>query len=218
MYKQPTVFGTAGQKSDFDPEEASSRRFTATAVPTCRSAKEPCREICEAAAGQQAVRQHHDAGRGFPAGADSGQRLEHGLGDQGHHSPRTPAKNLKAFNIGRKLALEPRAAAAQARARNLAPPGHQQGENPPQDPGCSAGHMADQFEKLVQGAMKSMRDLPEETEVRSSPCGHLRPAAVRERIAYAKQYLEIVRGVYKPRLGGEKVCRHARRSSGTWPR
>ena len=52
-------------------------------------------------------------------------------------------KNLKAFNIGRKLALEPRALPQQARAGDVGAAGHQQGPHPPQDAAASAARCAD---------------------------------------------------------------------------
>jgi hypothetical protein len=62
-----------------------------------------------AAAGQQAVRQHHDARRGLSARADSGVGAQHRLGDQGHHPPRAPPQS-------QGLQHRPQAGAGAARA------------------------------------------------------------------------------------------------------
>jgi len=107
---------------------------------------------------------------------------------------REQRRNMKAFNIGRKLALEPRALPKKPepdtwdhlvtnKSRIL------------RKTRFRGRRYADQFEKLVQGAMKQMRDLPE---------GSKYDLAVRiydliqyQDHALAKQYLEQVRKVYR---------------------
>jgi indolepyruvate ferredoxin oxidoreductase len=101
---------------------------------------------------------------------------------------------MKAFNIGRKLALEPRVL-----------PKKPEPQTPEQlvtnksrilrKTRTFGRQVADQFEKLVQGSMKQMRDLPE---------GSKYDLAVRiydliqyQDASFAKQYLEQVRKVYR---------------------
>jgi indolepyruvate ferredoxin oxidoreductase len=71
-------------------------------------------------------------------------------------------KNLKAFNIGRKLALEP-ARCRTSRPRDVGAARHEQDADHPPHAAVRA-HASMAFEKLVQGAMKQMRDLPEEAK------------------------------------------------------
>ena len=86
-YKQPTVYTLLG-KQDFDPEAPA--RGDLRDLPARDVLRQEHLRAVRAAAGQQAVRQHHDAGPGLPARADPGVGLEHRLGDQGLDPPGAP--------------------------------------------------------------------------------------------------------------------------------
>src|SRR5437868_11260567 len=103
-------------------------------------------------------------------------------------------RNLKAFNIGRKLALEPKALPNKphaetwdqlvtSKARIL------------RKTNFRGRSKAERFEAIVNGAMKLMRDLPPRAKY---------DLAIRvydlmqyQDIAYAKRYLEAIRGIYR---------------------
>src|SRR5690348_8476358 len=72
-------------------------------------------------------------------------------------------KNLKAFNIGRKLALEPRALPRKPEPETWEQLVTNKGRilRKTRTFGRTASM---RFEKLVQGAMKQLRDLPEEAK------------------------------------------------------
>src|SRR6202021_294826 len=72
-------------------------------------------------------------------------------------------KNLKAFNIGRKLALEPRALPRKPEPETWLHLVTNKGKILRKTKFFGRTH-ADGFEKLVQFATKSMRDLPEESK------------------------------------------------------
>ena len=104
LHKQPTVLTLLGDRISTPKNSATASSSQCTA--------EHCfarnlSDLCEQRLGSK-LRQHHDAGRGLSAGPDPRLATQHRLGHQGHASGATPHE-LKAFNIGRKLALEPRA-------------------------------------------------------------------------------------------------------------
>jgi indolepyruvate ferredoxin oxidoreductase len=103
-------------------------------------------------------------------------------------------RNLKAFNIGRKLALEPRVLPMKPQPETW----DQLVQNKVRvlrKSGWGGKKAAEQFEQIVQGAMKQMRELPEETKY---------DLAIRvydliqyQDVSLAKRFIELVRGVYR---------------------
>jgi indolepyruvate ferredoxin oxidoreductase len=158
-----------------------------------------------AAAGLQALRQHHDVGVAFQLGfiPVSAWSIAWAIKDS---IKRDHRKNLKAFNIGRKLALEPRALPNK--------PAPETWEQLVTNKvrilrrnrwGGRSKAMA--FEKLVHHAMKQMRDLPEDQKY---------DLAVRiydlmqyQNADLARDYIERVRKIYKRDCASEvEAARH----------
>jgi indolepyruvate ferredoxin oxidoreductase len=190
LYRQPTVYTLLG-KEDFDPEKMRDEIF-AHARPEHSFAKN-LSELCEQRLGSKLYANIMMLGVAFQLGyiPVRAHSIAWAIKDS---IKRDHRKNLKAFNIGRKLALEPRALPNKPtpetwdqlvtnkvrilRRQRLV------GRN-----------RAMAFEKLVQGAMKQMRDLPD---------GAKYDLALRiydlmqyQGVDFAKQYVENVRRVYR---------------------
>jgi indolepyruvate ferredoxin oxidoreductase len=190
MYRQPTVSGLLG-KQDFDPEVLRADIFD-----HCRqenSFAQDLGEICEQRLGSKLYVNIMMLGVAYQLGLIpvSGRSIAWAIKDSIRRDHR---KNLKAFNIGRKIALEPRALPRKPapetweqlvtnksrilrRTRFLGPA------------------LAMRFEKICQGAMKQMRDLPEPSKYDLAL--RIYDIMQYERPAYAKRYVELVRGVYR---------------------
>ena len=103
-------------------------------------------------------------------------------------------KNLKAFNIGRKLALEPRALPNKPAPETWG----QLVTNKSRiirRSGMRGRTLSMAFEKLVEGAMKQMRDLSAEAQYDFAV--RIYDLLMYQDIALAKRYVEIIRAVYK---------------------
>ncbi len=94
--------------------------------------------------------------------------------------------------------------------------GHQQGPHSPQDAALFGRSLAMRFERLVQGAMKQMRDLPESAKYDLTL--RIYDLMQYQDYAFAKRYLELVRGVYRRDSARARIRRHRCRRSGIWPR
>ena len=103
-------------------------------------------------------------------------------------------KNLKAFNIGRKLALEPRALPKKPEPETWLHLVTIKGKILRKTRAFGRKH-ADAFEKIVQGAMKVMRDLPE--ELKFDLTLRIYDLLQYENAAYAKAYVEQVRKMFR---------------------
>ena len=208
-YRQPTVNTLLG-KQDFDPE-ALRRRSSSRCRPE-HSYAQNLSELCEQRLGSKLYANIMMLGAGLPARADPGvgRSIAWAIKDSIRREHR---KNLKAFNIGRKLALEPRALPSKPepvtweqlvtnKSRILRRTRISAGPWP-----C--------FEKLVQGAMKQMRNLPEQAKYDLAL--RIYDLMQYQNAAYAKRYIELVRGVYR-RDRPNAVRRHGRRDLGTSPK
>ena len=189
-YKQPTVYTLLG-RNDFDPDALREEIFE-HCQPDSSFARN-LSELCEQRLGSKLYANIMMLGVAFQLGLIpvSPRSIAWAIKDSIRRDHR---KNLKAFNIGRKLALEPRALPRKPvpetwlqlvtnKVRIL------------RKTSLSGRNVAMQFERLVQGAMKQMRDLPEEAKYDLA----LRIYDVLQYQDYpmAKWYVELVRGVYR---------------------
>jgi indolepyruvate ferredoxin oxidoreductase len=189
-HKQPTVFHLLG-KSDFDPEQLRQDIFD-----TCRvehSYAKNLSELCEQRLGSKQYMNIMMLGVAFQLGLIpvSAHSIAWAIKDSIRRDHR---KNLKAFNIGRKLALEPRALPKKPQAETW----EQLVTNKVRIIRKSVAfgrHHAMRFEKIVQGAMKQFRDLPEEPKYDLTL--RIYDLMQYEGATYAKRYLDAVRTVYK---------------------
>jgi indolepyruvate ferredoxin oxidoreductase len=189
-YKQPTVYTLLG-KNDFDPD-ALREEILEHCKPDSSFARN-LSELCEQRLGSKLYANILMLGVAFQLGLIpvSPRSIAWAIKDSIRRDHR---KNLKAFNIGRKLALEPRAL-----PRKPVPETWEQLVTNKlrilRKTTLSGRNIAMQFDRLVQGAMKQMRDLPEESKYDLA----LRIYDVLQYQDYplAKWYVELVRGVYR---------------------
>ncbi|HEY2588121.1 MAG TPA: DUF6537 domain-containing protein [Tepidisphaeraceae bacterium] len=190
MYRQPTVNALLG-KEDFDPEILRRDIFE-----HCRqehSFAQDLGEICEQRLGSKLYVNIMMLGVAYQLGLIpvSGRSIAWAIKDSIRRDHR---KNLKAFNIGRKIALEPRAL-----PRKPAPETWEQlvtnKSRIIRRTRMFGPTLAMRFEKIVQGAMKQMRDLPEPSKYDLAL--RIYDIMQYESPAYAKRYVELVRGVYR---------------------
>lgn len=190
LHKQPTILTLLGQ-SDFDTDALREEIYD-----HCRadlSFAKNLSEICEKRLGSKQFVNIMILGVAYQLGLIpvSAHSIAWAIKDS---IKRDHRRNLKAFNIGRKLALEPRVLPMKPQPETW----EQLVTNKIRilrRGGRGGKKAAEQFEQLVQGAMKQFRDLPEEAKY---------DLAVRvydltqyEDAAYAKRYLDLVRGVYR---------------------
>ena len=188
-HKQPTVFALLGRE-DFDPDALRDE-----IVGHCRpdhSYAKNLSQLCEERLGSKQYVNIMMLGVAFQLGVIpvSAHSIAWAIKDTIRRDHR---KNLKAFNIGRKLALEPRALPGRPepvtweqlvtnklrilRRENL---GRQK---------------AIRFETLVHGAVKHMRDLPEPAKYDLAL--RIYDLLQYQDDAYAKRYVDAVKGVYR---------------------
>ncbi|HZN68541.1 MAG TPA: DUF6537 domain-containing protein, partial [Tepidisphaeraceae bacterium] len=189
-FKQPTVYGLLGRQ-DFDPDALREEIFA-----HCRHDQSFARnlsDLCEQRLGSKLYANLMMLGVAFQLGLIpvSAWSIAWAIKDS---IKRDHRKNLKAFNIGRKLALEPRAL-----PRKPEPETWEQlvknKERILRKTRLFGRTWAMSYEKVVQGAMKQMRDLPE---------GAKYDLALRiydlmqyQDESLAKQYVAKVREVYR---------------------
>jgi indolepyruvate ferredoxin oxidoreductase len=189
-YKQPTVYGLLGRQ-DFDPEALREEIFANSRAD--QSFAKNLSELCEQRLGSKLYANLMMLGVAFQLGLIpvSAWSIAWAIKDS---IKRDHRKNLKAFNIGRKLALEPRAL-----PRKPEPETWQQLVTNKvrilRKTRLFGRDWSMNFEKLVHGAMKQMRDLPE-------PAKYDLALRVYDLMQYqdetlAKRYLERVRSVYR---------------------
>ena len=189
-YRQPTVYTLLGRE-DFDPEVLRDGIFEYTRPE--HSFAQNLSDLCEQRLGSKLYVNIMMLGVAYQLGLIpvSARSIAWAIKDSIRREHR---KNLKAFNIGRKLALEPRAL-----PRKPAPETWEQLVTNKgrilRKTRMFGPALAMKFEKMVQGAMKQMRDLPEQSKY---------DLAVRiydlmqyQNPAYAKRYTDLVRGVYR---------------------
>ncbi|HSZ56984.1 MAG TPA: DUF6537 domain-containing protein [Tepidisphaeraceae bacterium] len=189
-YRQPTVFTLLG-KEDFDPEALRE-----DILEYCRPEHffaQDLSELSEQRLGSKLYANIMMLGVAYQLGLIpvSARSIAWAIKDSIRREHR---KNLKAFNIGRKIALEPRAL-----PRKPAP---ETWEQLVTNKGrilrrtkIFGPALAMKFEKLVQGATKQMRDLPEQAKYDLAL--RIYDLMQYQNPAFAKRYIDLVRGVYR---------------------
>ncbi|CAN5432253.1 indolepyruvate ferredoxin oxidoreductase family protein [soil metagenome] len=190
MPKQPTVFGLLG-RSDFDPEKLRQEVFAHSRVE--HSFAKNLSELCEQRLGSKLYANIMMLGVAYQLGLIpvSAHSIAWAIKDSIRRDHR---KNLKAFNIGRKLALEPRAIPN----RPVPETWEQLVTNKVRiirKSKMRGRTLAMDFERLVQGAMKQLRDLPEEAKY--DVAIRIYDLLMYQDLALAKRYVELVRSVLK---------------------
>jgi indolepyruvate ferredoxin oxidoreductase len=190
LHKQPTVYGLLGRQ-DFDPELLRDE-----VLAHCReegSYAKNLSQLCEERLGSKQYVNIMMLGVAFQLGLIpvSAWNIAWAIKDS---IKREHRKNLKAFNIGRKLALEPRALPNKPQPETW----QQLVTNKTRILRKSrlfGRSLSMRFEQLVQGAVKQMRDLPEESKYDLT-------LRIYDLLQYqddklAKRYVELVRGLYR---------------------
>ncbi len=190
LHKQPTVYGLLG-RDDFEPEELREEIYN-----HCRpdvSFAKNLSEICEQRLGSKQFVNIMMIGVAYQLGLIpvSAHSIAWAIKDTIRREQR---RNMKAFNIGRKLALEPRALPKKPEPQTPEQLVTNKSRILRKTRWFGRKH-ADQFEKLVQGAMKQMRDLPEESKYDLAL--RIYDLIQYQDAALAKQYVERVRKVYR---------------------
>ncbi len=190
MHKQPTVFGLLG-RSDFDPEKLRQEIFAHSRA-ECSYAKN-LSELCELRLGSKLYANIMMLGVAYQLGLIpvSAHSIAWAIKDSIRRDFR---KNLKAFNIGRKLALEPRAIPNRPTPETW----EQLVTNKVRiirKSKMRGRTLAMDFEKVVQGAMKQLRDLSE--ELKYDVAIRIYDLTMYEEVSLAKRFVELVRIVYK---------------------
>ncbi len=189
-YRQPTVYGLLGRE-DFDPE-ALRQQIIEHCRPDHSFAKN-LSELCEQRLGSKLYANIMMLGLAYQLGVIpvSAHSIAWAIKDTIRRDHR---KNLKAFNIGRKLALEPRAL-----PNKPAPVTWEQlvtNKSRILRKSSRGGRThADAFEKLVRSAMKSMRELP--ASAMYDLAMRIYDLTQYQDIALARTYMETIRKVYR---------------------
>ncbi|HVT91059.1 MAG TPA: DUF6537 domain-containing protein [Tepidisphaeraceae bacterium] len=190
LHKQPTVFTLLG-KQDFDPEKLQQDVFD-----HCRaehSYAKDLSELCEQRLGSKQFVNIMMLGVAYQLGLIpvSASAIGWAIRDTIRRDQR---KNIKAFNIGRKLALEPRAIPSKPQPQTweqllinksrILKRSH-----------SSGNAVAERFEKLLQSAMQAMPGLSEQSKYDLA----LRIYDLMEYqdISLSRRYVELVHKVYQ---------------------
>jgi indolepyruvate ferredoxin oxidoreductase len=190
MHKQPTVYGLLG-KDDFDTETLREQIFERCdpnhAFATNLS------EICESRLGSKQFANIMMLGLAYQLGLIpvSARSIAWAIKDTIRREHR---RNLKAFNIGRKLALEPSALPRRPEPETWG----QLLTNKVRILRKTRirGHiLSERLEKLGHFAVKLMRDLPENAKY--DLCLRIYDLMQYENLAFARRYLETVRKIYR---------------------
>jgi indolepyruvate ferredoxin oxidoreductase len=189
-YKQPTVFALLGRQ-DFDPDALRDEIFAHCKAD--QSFSKNLSELCEQRLGSKLYANLMMLGVAFQLGLIpvSARSIAWAIKDSIRRDHR---KNLKAFNIGRRLALEPRVLPRKPEPETW----EQLVTNKVRilrKTRLFGRAWATTFEKVVHGAMKQMRDIPE-------PAKYDLAVRIYDLMQYqdetlAKRYLERVRAVYR---------------------
>ena len=190
LHKQPTVYTLLG-KQDFDPEKLRDLIFE-----QCReehSYAKNLAQLCEERLGSKQYSNIMMLGVAFQLGLIpvSAHSMAWAIKDTIRRDHR---KNLKAFNIGRKLALEPRALPNK--------PAPETWEQLVTNKGrilrktrFRGRTWSMRYEQLVHWAMKQMRALPEDAKYDLAL--RIYDLLQYQDHLFARQYIELVKGVYK---------------------
>jgi indolepyruvate ferredoxin oxidoreductase len=190
LHKQPTVYALLG-KDDFSPEDLRDEIFNHCKADL--SYAKNISQICEDRLGSKQFANIMMLGVAYQLGLIpvSAHSIAWAIKDSIRREHR---RNLKAFNIGRKLALEPRALPIKP-----APETWQQlvvnKSRILRKTKIQGRKWGDDYERLVETAMKLMRQLSEE---------HKYDLALRiydlmqyQDFHYAKRYMDVIRHVYR---------------------
>jgi indolepyruvate ferredoxin oxidoreductase len=190
MHKQPTVFALLGRE-DFDVEKLREDIYSYCRVE--HSYSKNLSELCEARLGSKQFVNIMMLGVAYQLGLIpvSARSIGWAIKDTIRREQR---RNLKAFNIGRKLALEPRALPNKPepvtweqlitnKARII------------RKTRFRGRVWAGRFEQLVQAASKQMRDLP--PRLKYDLAVRIYDLMQYQDHRFARRYIELVRGVYK---------------------
>jgi indolepyruvate ferredoxin oxidoreductase len=190
LHKQPTVYALLG-RDDFDPEELKDEIF------------KHCRPDHSYAKNLSKISEERLGSKQFVNIMMLGVAYQLGLIPVSAHSiawaikdtiRREHRRNLKAFNIGRKLALEPRALPIKPEPETW----HQLVVNKARilrKTKIKGRIWGDDYERLVETAMKVMRNLPEASKYDLAL--RIYDLMQYEDFHYAKRYMDLVRNVYK---------------------
>ena len=189
-YRQPTVYTLLG-KEDFDPEVLRQEIYD-----HCRpelSFAQDLSELCEQRLGSKLYANIMMLGVAYQLGLIpvSARSIAWAIKDSIRREHR---KNLKAFNIGRKLALEPRALPRKPTPETWEQLVTNKGRILRKTRAFGPA-LAMKFEKLVQGAMKQMRDLSDQAKYDLAL--RIYDLMQYQNPPYAKRYVDLVRGVYR---------------------
>jgi indolepyruvate ferredoxin oxidoreductase len=190
MHKQPTVYTLLGRQ-DFEPEKLRDLIYE-----QCReehSYSKNLSQLCEERLGSKQYANIMMLGVAFQLGLIpvSAHSIAWAIKDTIRRDHR---KNIKAFNIGRKLALEPRALPHK--------PEPDTWEHLVTNKGrilrktrVRGRALAMRYDQLVHWSMKQMRDLPEDAKYDLAL--RIYDLLQYQNHAFAKNYIEQVRNVYK---------------------
>jgi indolepyruvate ferredoxin oxidoreductase len=190
MHKQPTVYNLLG-RDDFDPETLREQIFE-----RCNpdhSFATNLSEICESRLGSKQFANIMMLGLAYQLGLIpvSPRSIAWAIKDTIRREHR---RNLKAFNIGRKLALDP-----SALPRRPAPETWGQLLTNKvrilRKTRIRGQVLSERLEKLANFAIKQMRDLPEPAKY--DLCLRIYDLMQYENLAYARKYVEKVRQIYR---------------------
>jgi indolepyruvate ferredoxin oxidoreductase len=190
MHKQSTVLSLLG-RSDFDPE-ALREEIAAHCLPGHVFATNLA-EICERRLGSKQFVNILMLGVAHQMGLIpvSTRSMAWAIKDTIRREHR---RNLKAFNIGRKLALEPHALPRKPQPETW----EQLVTNKARilrKTRWRGGAIADRFEQLVRGAIKQMRGLPEQTQYDLAV--RIYDLTQYEDVRLARRYVDQIRAVHK---------------------
>jgi indolepyruvate ferredoxin oxidoreductase len=199
MHKQPTVYTLLG-KDDFDPEKLREEIYEH--CDKDHSYAKNLSELCEQRLGSKQFVNIMMLGVAYQLGLVpvSAHSIAWAIKDTIRRDQR---RNIKAFNIGRKLALEPRVLPRKPepdtwehlvtnKTRIL------------RKTRMWGRQWADKYEKLVHGAIKQMRDLPE--DMKYDLAIRIYDLMQYQDDKLAKRYIELVRTVYKRDEAGRKFA------------
>jgi indolepyruvate ferredoxin oxidoreductase len=190
LAKQPTVYGLLG-KDDFEPEALRDEIFDQCRQELCFAKN--LSDLCEKRLGSKQYANIMMLGVAYQLGLIpvSAHSIAWSIKDSLRREQR---KNLKAFNIGRKLALEPRALPNQPRPETW----EQLVTNKIRilrKTRLRGRAWANRFERLVHWATKQMRDLPETAKYDVTV--RIYDLLQYQDHRFARQYIDHLREIYK---------------------
>lgn len=188
-HKQPTVYTLLG-RSDVDPEALREEIFAHSRVE--HSFAKNLSQLCEQRLGSKLYANIMMLGVAYQLGLIpvSQHSIAWAIKDSIRREFR---KNLKAFNIGRKLALEPRALPNKPMPETWEQLVTNKVRIIRRNMGGQA--VAADFERLTVGTMQQLTDLPDEAKY--DVAIRIYDLLMYENLAYAKRYVEWVSKVYR---------------------